>query len=325
MQKRKLPIWTIITFTLLIFSLLQLPAINSFTETVQKREYIPVSIFQSDPDDSLLAKIRAEAPKHRLEPIDARVDKIWKAIPGYNGREVDIEKTYQATLRNPQKKLTWHYREIIPKVNLKDLGSQPIYRGFEQKKAASLMINVAWGTEHLPEMLQILDQEQVKATFFLDGSWLQKNPEMAKQLVARGHEIGNHAYSHPLMSQISAERMENEIVKTQQLIQETLQIKSVWFAPPAGDYNQMVVDTAWKHGLHTILWTVDTVDWRKSTTPESMLQKIQTKLVPGSLILMHPTDRTVKALPGIIQEIKKKGLKPVPVGELLSSKRIDGN
>ncbi|WP_044642699.1 polysaccharide deacetylase family protein [Risungbinella massiliensis] len=302
--------------------LLQFPPLDVFIESVKKQQELSVSLFL-DPNEQILEQIKSESEKRKKAPVDARVDRVWKAIPGYNGREVDVEATYKATLSNPQKKLTWRYREIAPKMNLKDLGAYPIYRGFEEKKAASIMINVAWGTEFLPKMLDILDQEQVKATFFLDGSWLKKNPDMAKQLVVRGHEIGNHAYSHPLMSQISQERIESEIGKTKQLIKETLQLENIWFAPPAGDFNQTVVDNAWKQGMHTVLWTLDTVDWRKSTTPESMVQKISSKLEPGSLILMHPTDRSVVALPQIIQEIKKKGLKPMPVGELLSPNRVD--
>lgn len=99
--------------------------------------------------------------------------------------------------------------------------------------------------------------------FFLDGSWLSKNVELAKEIQKRGHEMSNHAYSHPNMSRLSAERAKLEISKTQDLLHKTLGVENRWFAPPSGDFNQKTVDIASSMGLQTVLWTVDTVDWRK--------------------------------------------------------------
>lgn len=117
--------------------------------------------------DDLLLKIREEAAKRRIEPVNATVDRVWKAIPGYNGREVDIERTYQkAKLLPAGAEIEYIYREIKPQVSLDDLGAQPIYRGNPNKPMAALMINVAWGEEYLLPMLDTLDEAKVKATFF---------------------------------------------------------------------------------------------------------------------------------------------------------------
>jgi probable sporulation protein (polysaccharide deacetylase family) len=275
----------------------------------------------SPEDQALLSKIKQEAQKKRVAPIDARVDRIWKAIPGLNGWEVDIEKTFAASKKSG--KIKYVYRQVPPKVQLDQLGNYPIYRGNEQKKMVALMVNVAWGTEHLPKMLEIFQREHVKATFFLDGSWLKKHPDVAKKILQAGHEIGNHGYSHPLMSQVAPERVESEIAKTNQLIQEILGVKCKWFAPPAGDFNQRVIDIASQHQMNTVLWTTDTVDWRKSSTPSIMVQRVEKQVGPGHLVLMHPTDRTVEALPQIIALIKKKGLQLGTVGQVLSSERLE--
>jgi probable sporulation protein (polysaccharide deacetylase family) len=272
-------------------------------------------------DQALLSRIKQEAEKKKVAPIDARVDRIWKAIPGLNGWEVDIDKTFSASKKSG--KIKWVYRQVPPKVQLDQLGNYPIYRGNEHKKMVALMVNVAWGTEHVPEMLEIFRRENVKATFFLDGSWLKKNPEVARQILQAGHEIGNHAYSHPLMSQVPRERIESEIAKTEKLIQEILGVKSKWFAPPAGDFNQQVIDIASQHRMKTVLWTTDTVDWRKTSTPAIMVQRVEKQVGPGHLILMHPTDRTVEALPQIIALIKKKGLQLGTVEQVLSSERLE--
>lgn len=299
------------------------PIVQSYVAAVKGNQEVTV-FFHKDERAQWKERIKKEAPRHYIPPVDARIDPIWKAIPGLNGREVDVERTLEATMKQPKRKgIVWVYRSIPPRITLDDLGNVPIYRGNGKKQAAALMVNVAWGTEHLPRMLEILEQERVKATFFLDGSWLKKNPEVAKKLVRAGHEIGNHAYSHPLMSQISRARMEQEIGKTQTLIAETLNVKAQWFAPPAGDFNRQVCEVAGQNKMKTVLWTVDTVDWRKSVSPQMMVAKVQKELGPGHLLLTHPTDRTVEALPEILKAGKKKGLRWMTVGEVLSANRTD--
>jgi probable sporulation protein (polysaccharide deacetylase family) len=274
--------------------------------------------------DDLYARIRQEAQKRGESPIDARIDRVWKAIPGYDGLQVDVEATYRLAKRKGwTEPKQWIYRVVPARVTLDDLGPHPIYRGNERKPMAALMINVAWGTEHLPAMLNILRKEQVKATFFLDGSWLKRHPTDAKRLKEAGHEIGNHAYSHPMMSRLSRERMRFEMKKTEQLIRQTLGVRSQWFAPPAGDYNQAVVEEAARLHMKTVLWTVDTVDWRPTSTPEWMTARVKAGVANGMLVLMHPTDRTVTALPQIISVMKQNGIKLGTVSEVLSSSRVE--
>lgn len=313
----------IVVALILVIYCIQSAPVTQYVESVKMVNSLPVTS-SVDEVQKIQRRIQLEAKQHNEPPTNARIDPIWKAIPGYNGRKVDEKETLHRTLQQSKKNsIIWVYREVKPTVDLRDLGAVPIYRGNPKKPAAALMVNVAWGTQYLPKMLQILKQEKIKATFFLDGSWLKKNPDEAKQLVKNGHEIGNHAFSHPLMSRLSLERIDQEIGKTESLIQKTLRKKSKWFAPPAGDYNQQVVDRAYKYQMHTVLWTVDTVDWKKSSTPEWMVQRINKQLTYGSLVLTHPTDRTVQALPEIIRIGKRKGIKWVTVSEVLSSKRID--
>ncbi|SFJ23540.1 polysaccharide deacetylase family protein [Thermoflavimicrobium dichotomicum] len=314
--------WMLLS-AVLAASLVQSEPVTLYVNAVKSDQALPI-LADQDERERLREQIKKEAPNHYLPPIDARVDRIWKAIPGLNGREVDIEATLDKTIKQKNKDtIQWVYKEIPPKITLDQLGAVPIYRGNDKKQAAAIMVNVAWGTEYLPAMLEIFEKEKVKATFFLDGSWLKKHPKEAKKIVASGHEIGNHAYSHPLLSTVSSDRIEQEIGKTSQLINQTLNIKSQWFAPPAGDFDQRVVDIAFKNQMKTVLWTVDTVDWRKDSTPARMVERIEKGIGPGSLILMHPTDRTVTALPQIVRLVKRKGIKLGTVGEVLSSKRME--
>lgn len=298
------------------------PYVSSYITAVKEDKV--VTVFQPNSHQQIYKKVKEEAMNHYIKPIDAHIDSVWKGIPGYNGREVDIEATYKKMLAQKNRnQIPWVYKEIKPGKTLDDLGAVPIYRGNKAKKSASLMINVAWGTEYLDDMLRILRQEKVKTTFFLDGSWLSKNAVMAKKIIKEGHEIGNHAYSHPLMSGLSNDRIFQEIKRTEDVMDKNLRIHSKWFAPPAGDFDQRVVSIAYRLHMKTVLWTLDTVDWKKSSLPEKMIQKINKNVEPGSLILMHPTDRTVEALPFIIKSIKKKGLIIATVSDTLSSKRLN--
>lgn len=271
--------------------------------------------------DELRIQIETAAAKHNAPAVDAVVDRVWKAIPGYNGLEIDVESTYRNALLAPKEPLKLVYQQIEPKVSLNDLGAAPIYRGNPAKPMVSLMINVAWGNEFIEPMLDVLDEEKVKVTFFLDGSWLSKNPELARTMLKRGHEMENHAYTHPNMSTLSRARATVEIEKTQKLLKETLGVTNKWFAPPSGDFDQETVEIASSLGLKTVLWTVDTVDWR-NPSPDSIVAKITSKAEPGTLVLMHPTSSSSQALRAMIRGIKAKGLVLGTVSETLSEKRL---
>ncbi|AZS16060.1 polysaccharide deacetylase family protein [Paenibacillus lutimineralis] len=324
MSRKKLVV--IVATTLLVMMLGQFAGIHKFVaggDHEKGNKLVLGLLAERKEDDPLLAQIRAEADKRRIEPIDAVVDRVWKAVPGYNGREVDIEKTYEkAKAARAGQKLEFVYRELKPKVSLDDLGATPIFRGNPNKPMAAFMINVAWGNEYIIPMLDTLDEAKVKATFFFDGSWLKKNTDLALEIQKRGHQLENHAYSHPNMSQLDDSRARLEISKTKDLLKQKLGVENRWFAPPSGDYNQRTIDLAAEQGLKTVLWTVDTVDWMKPE-PSTIVQKIAKKVEPGSLILMHPTASSRDALKGMIQVIERKGIKLGTVEQTLSPDRID--
>jgi probable sporulation protein (polysaccharide deacetylase family) len=306
------------SFLFVLWAVFQSTNINQYVVSLKSQDYVAVDSAQED----LKRKIKEIAKEKYKAPIDSRIDPVWKGIPGYNGIQVDLETSYRVAEQLgivEEKNLI--YEEIPIEVGLDDLGAVPIYRGNPEKPLVSLMINVAWGTEHLNEMLETLAKEKVLATFFFDGSWLKDHPEMARKIQRAGHEIGNHAYSHPMMSHLSNTRAVEEIRKTEELIRHYLGISSKLFAPPSGDFNQSTVDAAHKMGLKTILWTLDTVDWKKPA-PEAIIQRIIPNIDNGALVLMHPTEPTKKALPKLIQEIKRKGLRLGTVSENFSPKRL---
>ncbi|WP_409305471.1 polysaccharide deacetylase family protein [Peribacillus sp. SCS-155] len=279
-----------------------------------------LTVKQKDP---LLAEIEAKAGNYEYPPQDARIDSIWKAVPGYNGIKVDIKASYKIMKKSSkfdEKKLI--FIQLPPSRHLEDLPSAPIYRAHPDKPVVSFIVNVAWGNEYLTKMLATLKEHGVKATFFLEGRWAKNNPELVKMIEEGGHEIGNHSYSHPDMKTLSSEASKNEIQKTNEVIHAvTNGVKSKWFAPPSGSYREETVNIAASLGMGTIMWSVDTIDWQKPS-PDILINRVVSKVHPGAFVLMHPTDSTARSLDTLIKEIKKKNLHIMTVSDALSEKRI---
>jgi peptidoglycan-N-acetylglucosamine deacetylase len=272
--------------------------------------------------DELYKKIQAYHDEYKMEPIDAKVDRVWKAIPGYNGWEVNVEASYNKMKSDgkfDKNKLV--YKETPPNVHLEDLPPEPIYRGNPEKPMIALLINVAWGNEYIPEILKILNQHQTKATFFFDGSWVKKNPDLANSILKEGHEIGNHAYSHPDLNQRSRKDTIVELKKTNDVIKQNLDVQPKWFAPPSGSFNGVTVQVANQLGMKTILWTVDTIDWKKPL-PSEMVNRVVSQVGNGSMVLMHPTKPVAEGLDSMITKVKAKGYQLGTVRDLLSEERI---
>lgn len=272
--------------------------------------------------DPLYQEMIRKAPKYEMKPSNARIDKVWKAIPGYNGIMVDVDASYKNMKKSG--KFDEHefvFKEIKPTQHLQDLPPAPVYRGHSDKPMVSFVINVAWGNEYLPDMLATFKKHNISSTFFLEGNWVKKNPDLAKIIVDAGHEVGNHSYSHPDMKKITSERARAEIIKTNEVIEATTGRKIKWFAPPSGSYNDETVKIADELKLGTIMWTVDTIDWQKPT-PDVLINRVMGKIGNGSMILMHPTATTAKSMDRLITLIEEKHLKIGTVSELMSEARI---
>ena len=276
-------------------------------------------------NEKLLETIQSFAHDNDIQPIDALIDRVWKAVPGYNVLVVDIEASYKRMVKSDEfNEDLLVYNEIAPSVRLSDLPPSPIYKGNPQKPMVAFLINVAWGDEFIPPILKTLREHNVKTTFFFDGSWTKKSPELAKMILDEGHEIGNHAYSHPDLGRSSEAKTREELTKTNNVIEEMLGVKPKWFGPPSGSFNQRTVEIARELDMFTVLWTVDTVDW-KLPEASAMVNRVVSKVENGSMVLMHPTKPTAEGLEKMIADIKQKGYVIGTVSELLSEDRINTN
>ncbi|HEY9691514.1 MAG TPA: polysaccharide deacetylase family protein [Oculatellaceae cyanobacterium] len=169
------------------------------------------------------------------------------------------------------------------------------------------------------KILEILKKDNIKATFFMVGLPLKEYPQIAQQVVLDGHAVANHTWSHRYrrMSPADAAR---EIEDTEALIYKITGLKPAIFRPPGGLMNNGVVDYAKKHKYFVAMWSSDSRDYSRPSVP-GLVKNVLKDAKPGGMVLMHDGggDRahTIKALPIIISQLKKRGYKFVTVPELL--------
>lgn len=193
---------------------------------------------------------------------------------------------------------------------------QPIFHGSIAEPKVAFACNVFWGEEFLPDMLQTLAANNIHITFFIGGSWAKKYPELLADIANKGHELGNHTYSHPHPNAISKEQNKEQIQKTETLVKEITGLTTKLYAPPYGEYNDMVLNAANELGYTTIMWSIDTIDWKRPP-PDVLKQRVTKKIHNGAIILMHPTAPTAKALPDLIKEINQSGYTITTVSDIL--------
>lgn len=197
------------------------------------------------------------------------------------------------------------------------LSDRVYYSGNTDSRYVSVMINVYWGTEYIPTMLDSLDEYGVKATFFIGGSWADDHAETLREIVRRGHELGNHGYFHRDQDKLSQEKNVEEIRVCGELVERLTGVKMGLFAPPSGAYSANTVDAAESLGYKVILWSKDTIDWRDRDA-SVIYRRATEEIAGGDLVLMHPTAETASALPSILAYYREEGLQVVPVSENIS-------
>lgn len=193
---------------------------------------------------------------------------------------------------------------------------KPIYCVETERRVVSLTFDAAWGSDKTLAILDILDEYNVKATFFLVGFWIRANPELVREIARRGHEIGTHSMTHPEMSKLSYEKMLYELNESAKMITDLTGDKVEVFRPPFGDYNNELIRACGEAKLYAIQWDVDSLDW-KGLSAAQIASRCQ-KAAKGSIILFHNnSDNIVQALPVVIVALRTKGLGFAPVGELI--------
>ena len=204
-----------------------------------------------------------------------------------------------------------------------EAASSKVYtRVYTTQKVVALTFDDGSDGTNIPTILNILSNYNVKATFFLTGKAVLNHPSRIKSIVAKGHAIGNHSYSHPYFTKISTTSMKSQLTKTETLIKNlTGKSTKPYFRPPYGAYNTLVLQTVGSIGYtKTIKWNIDTIDW-DGRSAYRIYSKVLNNIVPGSIVLMHAgagAKYTPAALPTMIKGLKAKGYRFVTIPQLMS-------
>ncbi|WP_314160124.1 polysaccharide deacetylase family protein [uncultured Gemella sp.] len=194
-----------------------------------------------------------------------------------------------------------------------DLEKYKVYIKKRSRKAVALTFDDGPNPNTTPVALELLKKYNAKGTFFMVGKAVAGNEEIIKQVVAEGHQIGNHSWSHPLLTKISLEQAKSQINDTTEALKKASGQDVHIMRPPYGGINatiQAAVDQSF------ILWDVDTLDWKNRNTA-SIMKEVR-KARPGSIILMHDVHQTsINALPSVLQYLTEQGFELVTIDELM--------
>ncbi|WP_427365759.1 polysaccharide deacetylase family protein [Candidatus Caldatribacterium saccharofermentans] len=169
---------------------------------------------------------------------------------------------------------------------------------------------------HTAEILAILDRFQVKATFFLIGAQVLRHPDLVQRIVAAGHEIGNHSFSHAFTRECPAESIKEDIERAEKAIVNSTGRLPLYFRPPEGLVTPAIERACGMTGYSLVTWSLDSEDWRAQTEDE-IVERVLRDIHPGAIVLFHSLPRTVRALPRILCALLEAGYTCVPLSSLL--------
>ena len=202
----------------------------------------------------------------------------------------------------------------------------PIYNVDTNTNNVAVTFNCAMSGD-IDRILEILDEYDIKCTFFLLGSWAETHTDEVKAIYAAGHEIGNHSYSHKDLPSMNYEDIILDIQKCNETINSITGYSPTLFRAPSGSYDNKTISAAEELGMKTIQWDADSVDW-KNITADEILSRVTPKVKSGSVIQLHSgTAHSAEALPLLLDYLTQNGLCPVTVSELIyhTDYRIDIN
>jgi peptidoglycan/xylan/chitin deacetylase (PgdA/CDA1 family) len=182
-----------------------------------------------------------------------------------------------------------------------------VIRSVETKHAVVALTFDDGPTKYTDDILEILDNYEAKATFFLIGSRLKRYASYAKQLVAKGHSVGNHSYDHTHINAMSKEDLIKSIAKSQLAFHEYVGVLPSFYRPPYGNVTEVQEKILSKHFSHLIRWGIDPRDWDRNKSDDAIIEHILAKVTAGSIIVLHEKKRTVRLLPQLLEALHQRG------------------
>lgn len=186
-----------------------------------------------------------------------------------------------------------------------------IFLGDTTKKELFLTFDNGYENGFTPKVLDTLKAKQVPAIFFVTGHFVNDQPELVKRMVAEGHLIGNHSWSHPDMTRISNEKMKEELEKVKARVAEVTGQKEMrYLRPPRGIFSERMLAVSKQHGYTSVFWSIAYKDWDTKAQRgwKYAYDSVMNQLHPGAVILLHSVSKdNAEALGQIIDDARKMG------------------
>jgi peptidoglycan/xylan/chitin deacetylase (PgdA/CDA1 family) len=203
----------------------------------------------------------------------------------------------------------------------------PLYSGNSRLPEIALTFDDGPNPPYTSQVLAILQQYHVPATFFLIGSEAASYPALVSQEAQQGFVVGDHTWTHPDLTKLPPDQVRSELQRTAQEIRSITGVAPIVFRPPGGNFNSQVQAIAASLGLSTILWNVDPKDWSRPGT-SVIIQRVLDATHNGSIILMHDgggdRSQTVAALPTIITTLEQRGYQFVTIPQMIQKLPPEG-
>ncbi|SDK71037.1 Peptidoglycan/xylan/chitin deacetylase, PgdA/CDA1 family [Lacicoccus qingdaonensis] len=258
-----------------------------------KRAVARGGILSMDPDDASLIPYLKEA----ADEVDFEFIPLENLIAADETRK-DFSEIKGADAIQPNEDMT----DVVPHLH---------YQQPTTEKEVALTFD-DWASETIvQEVLDILDEYEIQSTFYLKSEKIEENPNLARLLIERGHEVANHTHSHPDTTTLTPEELQEDVYQAHQIITEAIQEQpTLYFRPPFGRIEDQASHAITAMGYEAIgMYDISSYDWNDEYTEADVINRVMTIIQPGSVIVMHILDdiHTPSVLDDVIESIQAEG------------------
>lgn len=195
----------------------------------------------------------------------------------------------------------------------------PVYSVETDEKVIALTFDAAWGADKTLGIIDILNDYNAHATFFLVGFWIDKYSDEVKAIADAGLDIGNHSENHLNMPRLAKNKMREEISSVNEKIFALTGQTPKYFRAPYGDYDNSLMTVLEETNMTGVQWSIDTLDW-KGLSAAQISERVLPKAKSGDIVLFHNnSDHVLDALPIVLEGLKQKGFKFVSLSEMVAT------
>lgn len=287
----------------------------------------PTPIHQPESQTMSLHMARAEAQPQITSYVAYRVkiDDTLERISALGGSKPDLLMRYNRLTDPPQPGRELLIPRLAGQTSELTKTYMLVTQGNTQKRWVALTFDCGGINPNTDTLLDTLRENNMKVSFFLHGDSILHNPGLLRRMVREGHEIANHSYSHPDFTKLTPQEMRDELDKTERVIKDILGEQATtrpYVRLPYGASNRQVIETVVSHGYLPIHWTIDSYDSHgKRRSPTEIADIVDNQLteeqVPGAIVLMHCMDRSIAAVPQILETFHKRKIEVHTVTDVL--------